>query len=109
MKFHLGDILSITTGVLLAKRGMDAVYEIEEFLTGEELTTLALGIVQPKCKASLLKQLPKLQPLDREVTALCDSFVGISVKEKENRIDAWMADQIKIYGEYFEIEPIKGY
>jgi hypothetical protein len=38
-EFHLGDVLSITTGVLVSPRRMEGVSDILEFMTGSDLFT----------------------------------------------------------------------
>lgn len=38
-RFHLGDVLSITTGHLLSPRHMEGVYEILNHMTGDQLFT----------------------------------------------------------------------
>lgn len=41
--FHLGDILSVTTGCLLSPRRMEGVYDILNFMTADNLFTHQLG------------------------------------------------------------------
>ena len=38
-RFHISDILSITTGRLVATRHVEGIYDILGFMTGEELFT----------------------------------------------------------------------
>jgi hypothetical protein len=35
--FHLGDVLTITTGRLVSPRHMDGVYDVLNFMTGDNL------------------------------------------------------------------------
>jgi hypothetical protein len=37
--FDLGDVLSITTGRLVSQRGMDGIYDVLNFMTGDDLMT----------------------------------------------------------------------
>jgi len=58
--FHLGDLLSVTTGLLVSSRGFDGVYEILNFLTGDDLMTHQLPRA---CRAAadwLTSQYPEL-------------------------------------------------
>ena len=58
--FHLGDILTITTGRLVSKRHMDGVYDILNFMTRDNLFTHQLGRASNECKPVLLAQHPQL-------------------------------------------------
>lgn len=58
--FHLGDILSITTGVLASKRHMEGVYDILNFMTRDKLFTHQLRRAADECKPALLAQHPQL-------------------------------------------------
>jgi hypothetical protein len=59
-KFHLGDVLSVTTGRLLSPRGMDGIYDILSFMTGCHLFTHQLPRASDVCKPYLLEQFPQL-------------------------------------------------
>jgi hypothetical protein len=58
--FDLGDILTITTGRLVALRGMDAIYDILNFMTGDNLFTHQLPRGMQECAPYLLRQHPQL-------------------------------------------------
>lgn len=57
-QFHLGDVLSITTGRLVSPRHRDGAYEILNFMTGEKLNTIVLLGASDVCKPFLLRQFP---------------------------------------------------
>ena len=59
-KFHILDVLSVTTGRLLSPRGMDGIYDILGFMTGEDLFTHQLPRASDVCKPYLLRRFPKL-------------------------------------------------
>lgn len=70
MKFHLGDILSVTTGICLpnpnSKYPIDGLHEILAFMIGvEELYEVELGGVADKCKPALLEQFPELAYINK--------------------------------------------
>jgi hypothetical protein len=58
--FHLGDILSITTGKLVSKRHIEGVYDILNFMTRDNLFTHQLGRAADECRPALLAQHPQL-------------------------------------------------
>jgi len=59
-QFHISDVLSITTGRLVSTRHMDGVYEIRNFMTGDNLFTHQLPRASDECKPYLLEQFPQL-------------------------------------------------
>jgi hypothetical protein len=63
-QFHLGDILSITTGKLLSPSKMDGVYSILNFMTGQELYTHQLGRAAEVCKPYLEGYYPQFKGIE---------------------------------------------
>jgi hypothetical protein len=63
-RYHLGDILSITTGRLVSPRHMDGVYDILNFMTGDDLYTHQLPRAADECRPYLAKQFPQLSKID---------------------------------------------
>jgi hypothetical protein len=58
--FHLGDVLTITTGKLVSKRHMEGVYDILNFMTQDSLFTHQLPRASEEMRPILLKQHPQL-------------------------------------------------
>jgi hypothetical protein len=85
-QFHLGDILSITTGKLLSQSKMDGVYNILNFMTGEELYTHQLGRAAEVCRPYLLAYFPEFKDVNWEK----DSGVPVM---------AWLDVNCKAFGE----------
>jgi hypothetical protein len=92
-KFHLGDVLSVTTGRLVSPRHMDGVYDILNFMTGDNLFTHQLPRASDECKPHLLAQFPQLAEVDAS---------GVNTKNHKQ----WLAEQVAKYGEEFEVKPI---
>ena len=92
-KFHLGDVLSITTCRLVSPRYMGGVYNILNFMTGDKLFTNQLREAINKCKPRLLEQFPKLAEVDA------------SDVNGKNYVQ-WLTEQIAKYGEELEVRPI---
>ena len=92
-KFHLGDVLSITTGRLVSQRHIDGVYDILNFMTSESLFTHQLPIVGDICKPALFEQHPQLKDVDAS-----------SVNEKNYK--QWLAEQVAKYGEELSVSPL---
>lgn len=91
--FHLGDILTITTGRLVAPRLIEAVYDILNFMTSESLYTHQLGRGMKECGPELLRQHPQLAEIVvPELTA--ESWRG------------WLAEQATRFGETLPVAPL---
>lgn len=93
-KFHLGDVLSITTSRLVSPRHIDGVYDIFGFMTGELLFTHQLSRASDVCKPALLEQHPQLEN------------VNASTKVNEKNYKQWLAEQVAKYGEKLSVSPL---
>ncbi|WP_326642958.1 hypothetical protein OG884_05985 [Streptosporangium sp. NBC_01755] len=93
--FHLGDILTITTGRIMSPSGMGGVYEILNWMTGDNLFTHQLGRASHECEGPLLEQHPDLAAV--EIPA---EFEG------EAHVKAWLAKQVERFGETRPVTPL---
>lgn len=93
--FHLGDILSVTTGCLVSPRHMGGVYDLLNYMTGDNLFTHQLPRANQECEGPLLAQHPDLA--DVEVPA---TFGG------KDHVEAWLAEQVVRFGEYRDVRPL---
>ena len=93
-QFHLGDILSITTDVLLSPRLIEGVYDILNYMTGDTLFTHQLPRAGRECKPWLLRQHPQLN--------------GVEYPEDPKPADPfeWLEAQCAIYGDMLPVDPI---
>lgn len=94
-RFCLGDVLSITTGRLVSPRHMDGVYDILNYMTGDNLFTHQIPRASRACKPVLLAQFPQL------------AAVGATAVTPEN-FRVWIDDQIVKYGNSFDVRPLDG-
>ena len=92
--FHLGDILTITTGRLVSPRHVDGVYDILNWMTGDNLFTHQLPRAMDECQGPLLAQHPDLAEI--EVPDL----------DGEAEVVTWLAAQVERYGETREVAPL---
>lgn len=63
-EFDLGDVISITTGRLVSPRLIDGVYDILNFMTGDDLYTHALPRACEAMRPVLLAQHPQLRDVE---------------------------------------------
>lgn len=95
-QFHLGDILSITTGILCPPNAMKGVRTILEFMANDTLYTTQLGRVADECKPYFYEAHSFLH----EVTAELLKDGGILA------IESNLDSLVKRYGEFHEIRRI---
>jgi len=95
--FHIGDILTITTGMLVSPRRVDGIYDILNFMTGDNLFTHQLPRGMDECAPSLREQFPDLAAI-----SITEDFGG-----SEERVKAWLAGQVAAHGETREVEPLQ--
>ena len=88
--FHLGDILSITTGTLISPRKMEGVYDILGYMTGESLYTHQLPRVAQEAEPVLLALHPQLADAD---------LSGITAENWEERL----LDLVQKFGEMLPV------
>ena len=99
--FHLGDILSVTTERLVSPRHIGGVYDILNWMTGDNLLTHQLPRACDECKGPLLAQHPDLAAIVPPET------FGDGTKDSaEEAVNRWLAEQVAIYGETREVAPL---
>lgn len=94
-RFHLGDVLSVTTGILVSPRRVAGVHELLDYLTGDTLMTHQLPRALEESRPDLLSQHPQL--------------AGVTVPDDldtEERVLVWLAGQVDRYGEELPVRPI---
>jgi hypothetical protein len=94
--FHLGDILTITTGRLVSPTHMQGVHEILDFLTGDTLFTHQLPRACDEAQPELLRQHPDLVDI-----AVPGEFDGVE------HVGRWLAEQVARFGETREVSPLR--
>jgi len=92
-QFHIGDVLSITTGHLVSPRHIDGIYDILNFMTGDSLFTCQLLRAFDECKPHLLEQHPQLNDVDAS---------GVTPENWQE----WLDQQVARYGENLTVRPI---
>lgn len=94
-RFHLGDVLSVTTGYLVAPRGIEAMYDLLNFMTGDNLFTHQLPRASDECAPALLRQYPDL----------AEVWVPAEFGD-EAHVLSWLAKQVVVFGEYLDVAPL---
>lgn len=96
-RFHVGEILSATTGTPVGRKGEPGLYDLVAFMVGldrpiEDRELLAsLSEVRP----SLYRQVPGIEPIHAPVFSDVDE------------VEAWVCEQIAVLGvEEVDLEPL---
>lgn len=71
--FHVGDVLSVTTGWLVSPQGMKGVYGILNHMTGDDLFTHQLPRAAQACAPYLLEDHPWAKEAGNDLITLLDS------------------------------------
>lgn len=97
--FDLGDILTITTGRLVSPRHIGGVYDILNYMTGDDLFTHQLPRAGRECEGPLLAQHPQLADV------VVPEFEGTN-DERRVAVEVWLAEQVARFGERLPVEPL---
>lgn len=95
-EFHLGDILSVTTGKLVSPRLMDAVYDVLKFMTGVDHYTHQLPRACREVRPVIIAQHPALG------SVTLDDVTTENWKDK-------LAEQVAVHGEWLTLTPMAHY
>ncbi len=107
-KFHISDILSVTTGRLLSSEDVGGVYKILNFMTGDDIFTHVIPRAMRICKPDLLLQFPQFDTpeFQLEIGFLIEALEGEGARNSHDLITGWLFKQKQNYGEYFEVKPL---
>lgn len=95
-QFHIGDILSVTTGRLVSARHIDSVYEILSFLVGgESLWTHQLPRVMDECRPWLATQFPDLMKDSPRMVALLADLDARLSNRGDGRVEIACAEWVE--------------
>jgi hypothetical protein len=98
--FHIGDILSVTTGCLVSPRMVAGVHELLDWMTGEALMTHQLPRASRECEDNLRAQHPDLAAIT------VPDWTTIRRDQAETIVFGWVAEQVDRFGETREVTPL---
>lgn len=91
--FSLGDLLTITTGKLVATDGVDAIYRILNYMTRDNLFTHQLGRAMGECKPWLLRWFPELAMANASASlASLAKWIASAPTRPEEGAKMWLAE-----------------
>lgn len=92
-EFHIGDVLSVTTGILVSPRLIAGVYDVLNYMTGESVYTHQIPRISQEAGPVLIRQHPWLAEIDLS-DVIPDSW--------RERLDTIIAE----HGEMITVEPM---
>jgi hypothetical protein len=92
--YRLDDILTMTTGRLLSARGIEAVYDLANYMTGDYLLTHQLPRAVEACGPALLDQHPQLRGIEPPAGIDPADFAG------------WLTDTERVHGRQLLVTPL---
>lgn len=93
--FPLGSILSVVTGRLVSRDHIGGVYEVCDFMSGEQTFTHALPRVSDEATPEILRQHPAL------AAVVVPDFTGGA-----SEVFAWLAEQEEVFGTHLALTPM---
>lgn len=104
-RFHLCDVLSVTTGCMVSARGIEGIYDILNFMTGESLFTHQLPRAARVVRPALLERFPALARVEKPMFLFPDDM---SPADREKAVAIWVKDQAEALGvgSDLELEPL---
>jgi hypothetical protein len=97
-KFHISDVLSISTGALVSTRRMDGIYDIMGHIVGNEVSTIGIAANAEAARKFLEQEMPWVK--DVKFPKLPEEM---SSKEREDFVDLFVRQAAAKYGEYHEV------
>jgi hypothetical protein len=91
--FHIGDVLSVTTGRLVSPRLIDGVYDVLQFMHGTPIWTHQIPRACKDAIPFIHEQHPQLATVDAS-------------KVNAENWRGWLAEQAARFGEHVELTPI---
>ena len=110
--FHISDVLSVTTGRLVSYRHMDGIYDVLNFLTGDNMFTHQLPRAMDECKPWLRSTFPtlmenspgmpeRLSDMDRKIKAVQQDreHIGVVIRDwvEELRLALGLPEMLALY------------
>ena len=93
--FHVSDVISASTGVLVSVNGMRGIYSILGYMAGQELFTHELPEVSRQAEKQLTKDFPFLSDLE------------LPKFNTQEDVAAFVAEMVEKHGEYLPVFPLK--
>lgn len=112
-QFHIGDLISLSTDRLVSPRHMDGLYDILNYMTGDNLWTHQLPRACDVCRPHLHEQHPWLEDPEIQTIAIGELMRMLESPNIKSQDDAmklvmgWLSKLASTYGEMHAITPLE--
>lgn len=96
-QFHIGDILTVTTGVMVTPNGIGGIYKILDWMTDEQLFTHQLPRASKQCEPILKDLYPGL------VEVKIPDATNVPEEMQAEFWQKWLAEQVLRFGEQLPV------
>lgn len=95
--FHIGDILTITTGHLVSKDHIGGAYNILNWMTNDSLFTHQLPRASEFCEPYLKRAFPDIAEVEYPT----------ELEQTEEAVLAWVDSMAELHGEWHEVHQLR--
>ncbi len=109
-KFVLGEVLSVSTGVVFSDRGIDGVNNIVTFMSGCKVEIHNAVFLYAECRYYINKQYPFLnsEVLNVELSKLYHAIVHVNSKDMRDQMVLKFVVKKKVqFGDSFDVKSIQ--
>lgn len=109
-QFHIGDLITVTTGRLVSTRHMDGVYDILNWMTGESLFTHQLPRVSREAEPVLTELYPQLSKasLATDLKELDCRLAQAANEQARGVVNTWVDELSDRLGLMFAVPKLSG-
>lgn len=103
--FHIGDVLSIVSGIIISPRHIHGVIEIREFMYGDKVFLSQSQTASLVCKDALLAQFPQFKSMQwqRMEPEMVGAVSDAGPEGYFAAVNWWLDKLIPLYGETLEV------
>ena len=102
-QFHIGAIISVVDGRLVAKNLISDIYEILNYMTDDNLFTHQLPRANNECKPVLIDALGAIIDFDQIKTSLDEVIKNSTDNDRGGKISKWLDQQAELYGAFHDV------
>lgn len=99
MKFKIGTLLTVSKHVLVSEDGLEGLYKILDFLTGDVLFTHQIPRVLNECSPYIDEKFPWMKDIEMP-------RFGDEKNEAKKNIDVFLEKIYALHGKSLDVEPM---
>jgi len=105
--FHIGYVLTVIHNSLLHPDGLGGLYEILDFMSGDEISTHQIPRTLRECRPYLIRQFPQLATPEMDIAIEeLREMLTFEEEDVEKLMTGWLAKQVAKHGQMLSVRPI---